>query len=198
MIRQLAIWFWRAWPVLVMALIGCAHIFAIAQFPSETAFVNKLTGTFLQIFGGLIVLHSVDTNLGLFQKHSLATAVVAWVRECPIFVRNVTISVSGVAACAALGSATVSVTRAAATIEERVAEVERRLDELRSEVVAQNKAIHIRIEEVKSELSSTISSNQAAINKLSEQVEKATVGGFKQQAFGVMLVIYGATTNVFA
>jgi chromosome segregation ATPase len=198
MIRRLAIWFLRAWPVLAMALIGCAHVFAITQFPSETVFVNKLTGTFLQIVGGLIVLHSVDANLGLFRNHSLATAVVAWLRECPIFVRNVTISGSGAAACAASGSATVTVTRAATTIEERVAEVERRLDELRSEVTAQNSAIHTRIEEVKSELSSSISSNQAALNKLSEQVEKATVGGFKQQAFGVMLVIYGATTSVFA
>lgn len=54
------------------------------------------------------------------------------------------------------------------------------------------------IEDVKSELSHSIASNQLALLKLSEQVEKATVGGFKQQAFGVMLVIYGAIAGVFA
>jgi len=198
MIRRLTIWFWRAWPVLAMSFLAGAHMYAIAKFPAETVLVNKLTGTVMQIVGGLIVLHSVDTNLGLFRNQSLATAVIAWFRECPIFIRSVTISATGIASCGAVGSASVSVTRAATTVEERLAEVERRIDELRSEVAAQHRAIHTRIEEVSSELSSSIASNRSALNKLSEKVEKAAVGGFKQQAFGVMLVIYGAATSVFA
>lgn len=198
MIRRLAIWLWRAWPVLVMALLAAAHLLAVAKCPYESALVNKLTGTVMQIVGGLIVLYSVDSNLGLFRNQSLAAAVITWFRECPLWLRTVTLSLSGTAACTALASMSASVIRAATTVEERLAELERRLEELRSEIAAQSRAIHSRIEEVKSELSSLIASNQSALNKLSEQVEKATVGGFKQQAFGVMLVIYGAVTSVFA
>lgn len=40
--------------------------------------------------------------------------------------------------------------------------------------------------------------HSCSLNKLSKQLESATVGGFKQQAFGVLLVIYGAAISVFA
>ena len=71
MIRRLAIWFWKAWPVLVMTGLAYAHWHALASFPSDTVLVNKLTGTAMQVVGGLIVLYSVDSNLGLFRNQSL-------------------------------------------------------------------------------------------------------------------------------
>jgi hypothetical protein len=181
-----------------MAALAYAHWNALAYFPAETVLVSKLTGTAMQVVGGLIVLYSVDSNLGLFRNQSIVATVIAWFRECPLFVRSITLSSSATASCSVSASMSATVIRAATTIEERLAVLEGQFDELRSEVATQHRAIHSRIEEVKSELSSSIASNQSALHKLSEQVEKATVGGFKQQAFGVMLVIYGAVTSVFA
>lgn len=198
MIRRIAIWIWKAWPVLVILFLACAHFQALARFPNESVLVNKLTGTLMQIVGGLIVLYSVDSNLGLFRNQSLATSVIAWFRECPIFVRSVTVSGNCSASLGISGSVSASAIRAATTVEERLAEVERRLEELRSEMATKNREIYSHIAEVKLELSSSIASNQSALNKLSEKIEEVTVGGFKQQAFGVMLVIYGAVTSVFA
>lgn len=182
----------------VMAVLGYAHWRALACFPGETVLVNKLTGTVMQVVGGLIVLYSVDSNLGLFRNQSLVTAVLAWFRECPIFMRSITLSASASASCSATASISATVIRAATTIEERLAALESRFEEFRSEMATQHQAIHSRIEDVKLELSNSIASNQSELRKLSDQVEKATVGGFKQQAFGVMLVIYGAVTSVFA
>lgn len=152
----------------------------------------------MQIVGGLIVLLSVDSNLGLFRKQSLASTVVAWFRECPVFLRTVTISGTANATCSVSASMSATVVRATTTIEERLSELERQLGELRSENASQHQAIDSHIEAVRSELSSSIVSNQTELSKLSEQVEKATVGGFKQQAFGVLLVIYGAVVSVYA
>lgn len=196
--RGLLTWVWRAWPILVLAILGAMHAYALSRFPANGTMVNKLTGTIMQIVGGVIVLHSVDTNLGLFRDKTLVTSVLAWFRECPIIARSITIQLSGAAVCTASGTASAYVTRVPTTIEERIAEVERRVDELRSEMAAQNRAVHARVEEVRSELSSSIASNQSALHKLSEKVEKATVGGFKQQAFGVLLAIYGAGINAVA
>lgn len=196
--RRLVIWLLRAWPILVMAVLGAIHSYALSRFPANATLVNKLTGTIMQIVGGVIVLHSVDANLGLFRNQRLVTSVIAWFRECPIVARSVTIELSGAAICTASGTASAYVPRVATTIEERVAEVERRIDELRLEMAAQNRAVHERVEAVRSELSSSIASNQSALNKLSERVEKATVGSFKQQAFGVLLAIYGAGINAIA
>ena len=198
MFRRLVIWFWRAWPLLVIAALAFSHWRALACFPAETLLVNKLTGTAMQIVGGLIVLYSVDSNLGLFRNQSLVAAITDWFRECPIFVRPITLTASLTSSSSMSAALPATVIRAGTTIEERLAALEGRFEELRAEIATQNRATHSRIENVKSELSSSIESNQLALRKLYEQVEKATVGGFKQQAFGVMLVIYGAVTSVFA
>ncbi len=197
MIRRIVIWMWRAWPVLVMLLLASAHFQALATFPNQSVLVNKITGTLMQIVGGLIVLYSIDSNLGLFRNQSLVTSVIAWFRECPLYVRSVTVSASVSGSFGISGSASASVGRAATTVEERLAEVERRLEDLRSEVVTKNREIYSHITDVKIELSNSIASNQATLNKLSEKLEKVIVGGFKQQSFGVMLLIYGAVTSVF-
>jgi hypothetical protein len=139
MIRRLTVWFWRAWPVLVMFVLASGHIYAISKFPSATVLVNKLTGTVMQIVGGLIVLRSVDANLGLFRNQSLVATVLAWFRECPIFVKSITILVGGTAQGLSVASARASLTRAVTTIEERLAEVERRMDEIRSELPCKTK-----------------------------------------------------------
>ena len=198
MIRRLAIWLWRAWPFLAMALLIGAHFQALAYFVDDSVFVNKLTGTVMQVVGGLVVLHSVDSNLGLFRNYSIFSAVLTWFRECPVFLRSTTVSASFSASTTSSASATARLTCAPTTVEERLAELEQGLEDLRRETASQHQAIYSRIDTVKTELSSSIASSQAALNKLSEQVEKAAIGGFKQQIFGVMLVIYGAITSVFA
>jgi len=184
--------------VIVMTVLAYAHWLAFGRFPSETVMVHKLTGTVMQVVGGLTVLHSVDSNLGLFRKKNLAATVIAWLRECPIVLRTVTASGSATLSVSASASASAAVLREVTTVEERLAELERRMDEFRSEVAGQHRAIRSSIEEVKSELSTSILANQSQLHSMYQKVEKATVGGFKQQAFGVMLVIYGAVTSVFA
>ena len=167
MMRRLAHWIWRAWPVLVMAALVHTHWHALTCFPAEIVLVNKLTGTAMQVVGGLIVLYSVDNNLGLFRNQSLVATVITWFRECPIFVRSITFSESTTASCSASASMSATVIRRATTIEERLDALEGRVEELRSEVATQHRAIHSRLEEVKSELSSSIASNQSALHRLS-------------------------------
>lgn len=88
--------------------------------------------------------------------------------------------------------------RATSTIEEKVAELERQLEEFRQHVSEDFRAANERITQVHSELSTAVAANTATMNHLSSKLELATVGGFKQQAFGVLLAVYGAVTSVFA
>ena len=85
-----------------------------------------------------------------------------------------------------------------ADLEERVAELERLADELRVEIRAEGAAVRRQVDEVRHELLSSIESNNTDIRQLTEKIERATVGGFKQQSFGVLLAIYGAVVSVFA
>ena len=181
----------------MLFLVGL-HLAALAWFLTQSATVNKVTGTIMQIVGGLIILHSVDSNLGIFRNQSLIRVVIAWFRDFPIFKRTIALSGSASGSISLSGSLSTSVKRAATTIEERLAEAERQIEELRSDLHAKHQALQTRIEKVKSDLSASITSNQTDLKNLSEQIEKATVGSFKQQAFGVMLAVYGAATSLFA
>ena len=201
MVRSLSLlflWLLRAWPVLALLPIALAHTAAHKFFPTETVMVNKVTGTFLQVVGGLIVLYSVNANLGLFREQHFGSIILGWFRSFPLFRKPVTISVSGSSSLAMGGRARISVCRTTNTVEEKIAELERRLDEFRQHVNEDIQAINARISQVHTELTTAVATNTATLNQLSSRLEMATVGGFKQQAFGVLLAIYGAVTSVFA
>ena len=196
--KRLAAWLWRAWPIwMVLAVIGL-HLLALRWVSLDRTLLNKLAGTSLQILGGLIVLQSIDGNLGIFKKQSLASVVVGWFMEFPLIRRHIVRSVGGAAMSTATGTATITVKRVYSTLEERVAELERLADELRVEIRAEGAAVRRQVDEVRHELLSSIESNNTDIRQLTEKIERATVGGFKQQSFGVLLAIYGAVVSVFA
>lgn len=191
-------WLLRAWPVLLLAPIAFAHAAALWSFPGNAVWVNKITGTVLQVVGGLIVLYSVNTNLGLFRDQHFGSVIIGWFRSFPLFRKPVTINVSDVASITISGSARISVRRGTDTLEEKVAELERQLGEFRLHVNEDIQAANERISQVHAGLSKTVAANSATLNQLSSRLELAAIGGFKQQAFGVLLAVYGAVTSVFA
>ena len=84
-----------------MAALAYVHWNALDCFSAETVLVNKLTGTAMQVVGSLIVLYSVDSNLGLFKKkpRNHCYWVVSWmsnfralhhpIRKCHCFLWRV-------------------------------------------------------------------------------------------------------------
>lgn len=160
--------------------------------------VNKLVGMSLQLVGGLLVLYSVNDNLGLFRDQSLKSTVVAWLKAFPWVRKPIHANASGVMLGAVTCSATGTGRLQPNSIEERVAELERMLADLHMKLQQEIQAINARIETARSELQQQITDTSAQLEGLSKRMEQATVGGFKLQAFGVALAIYGAITSVFA
>lgn len=191
-------WLLRAWPVLALVPFFTIHAVALQVFPGQAIWVHKITGLSLQFLGGLLILWSVNDNLGLFRKTSLAGTFMAWVRDFPTTRHHVVLAATGMAS-ASSSAATLSVGRKApTTLEERVAELELLHHELRAELNTRIADLAMRVEASKTELSLLIQATNGKIVSLSQLVEKATVGGFKIQAFGVLLAIYGAVTSVLA
>lgn len=197
-LSALVFWLLRAWPIFALVPIAFTHACAHQFFPAETVMVNKITGTVLQVVGGLFVLYSVNANLGLFREQHFGSIIIEWFRSFPLFQKSVTVNCSGSAYIACSGSARISVHRVTNTVEEKIAELERQLVEFRQHVNEDIQAANARIAQVHTELSMAVATNTATLNQLSSRLELATVGGFKQQAFGVLLAIYGAGTSVFA
>lgn len=195
--KALAIWFWRAWPVAIMVVVAGLHYWALACFPAQVTTVNKWAGTAMQIVGSLIVLQSVDANLGIFRGQSFAKSILGWFAAFPLFQRRVIASHSSTGNLVGSGSCITCAVRTATTIEERLAEAERQIEEVRAEVRAKHQEALARIDTVKTELATSITANQTEFQRWTQKIEQATVGGFKQQAFGVMLAIYGAGVTLF-
>jgi hypothetical protein len=195
--HRLPSWTFRAWPVLAMVPVALAHWVAFHLFPN-TAMVNKLVGMTLQILGGLLVLYSINDNLGIFRAQSLSSAVIAWFKDFPLVhePNPVTIQAKGIGSATACGS--LSVNHTLSTVEERIAELERLTQDLQQQLDQKVHAIDIRIEAARSEFQQQIAHTSRKVTDISRQLEHAAVGGFKFQALGVFLVIYGAFTGVFA
>jgi hypothetical protein len=152
----------------------------------------------LQIVGGLLVLYSVNDNLGLFRRQSLIAAILSWFRSFPLTRKGITVALSGVASSYASGSGSVSTQRNLTTLEERLAELERTVKDLRKELSSGLAAAQQQLEQAKSELRTRIEAVASQVSELHQKVEHAAVGGFKLQAFGVLLAAYGAVTSVYA
>ena len=159
--------------------------------------VNKITGTLLQVVGGILILYSVNANLGLFREQHFGSIFIKWFRSFPLFRKSVTVRISGSGGAAISGSARISTRRVTNTVEEKIAELERQVEAFRQDVNEDIQAINARIEQVHTELSKAVATNIAPLNQFSSTLEIAIVGGFKQQAFGVLLAIYGSVTSVF-
>ena len=93
--RGLILWLRRAWPVLAFVPVGLVHGFAIEAFRPNTVVVNRIVGVILQIVGGLIVLYSVNDNLGLFKSQSLCSTIADWFKAFPIVREPIALSGSG-------------------------------------------------------------------------------------------------------
>ena len=196
--HQVPDWLFRAWPVLALLPAFAGHWFALRHFGESTAMVNKIVGMSLQLTGGLLILYSINDNLGLFRRQSLLAAAIAWFKSFPTAGKSVTIQLSGVGTAGMVGSATLTTGTPPKTVEERVARLEEGLSSLRQEVAANVTQAQRQLLEAKAELGSRIDSTANQVSELTKKVEHAAVGGFKLQAFGVLLAIYGAVTSVFA
>ncbi|ANX02854.1 hypothetical protein [Immundisolibacter cernigliae] len=196
--RQLPQWFLRAWPVIALAPVAAAHAIALAHFDTNHVLVNKLVGMSLQVLGGILILYSLDQNLGIFRERSLVATLLQWLREFPLRRETRTFAFVGTGGASAGGTASVTARRNPTSLEERVAQLELALQEaqvsLRKELLAVESRFTLKLSEHGSHLTAT----RDQLSALSAKVAEVAVGGFKVQAFGVLLALYGAITSVFA
>lgn len=195
--RLLLPWLLRAWPVLAVIPVSLAHAIALRFFAAESIIVNKVVGMFLQVLGGLLVLYSVNDNLGHFRAQSLPATMIAWFKGFPFVRKPISLSTSIGAVATATASMSAVVFRAAHTLEERIEELERKLSELEGQIQREVQEINSRIQVARLALEQQIAATSNNVTDLSKRLEHAAVGGFKVQALGVLLVIYGAITSLF-
>ncbi len=196
-IRHIAKWVWRAWPIITVAGIGVVHYALRSLFYEHAVFVNKAVSSVLTLTGGLLVLYSIDENIGMFTDHGLPTLVWDWVKSFPLTRRSASVNIVLESATAKGSVGTLTVKKLCTSVEERVEELERQMDKCRTLINEKERLINQRLKTVQTEVNSSLTTHGADLQKLSAMVKQTVVGGFKSQALGVLFVIYGAILGLF-
>lgn len=196
--RRFYRWCARAWPFWVAVFVIGTHQGLWAAFPQQSTDINKAFSIGLQIVGGLLVLHSIDSTLGMLRGESIPRIIAHWFRSCPIWSKPQKIEGSGVASVGFVSSANLRVKNQASSLSQRVSELERQMDEVYQDIARREQALKELVSEVKEELSKRVGQSEVAIRDVKEKIDNTALGSIKQQIFGVVIAIYGAGISYFS
>lgn len=192
-LTQLFSWIMRAWPFLALAAVACCHYVLFKVFASAGNSIDQGVSTFFQVAGGLIVLYSINENIGLFKEKTLYTMMIEWLKDFPFNKKSITAQRIAINVGIGLsGSMTAQTKQKYSSVEEHLSELQRQIDECRQLVHDREKEIRESVEQTKKELLKELNGNNEKIEDVRQLLKETIVGGFKMQLFGVLLVIYGA------
>jgi len=191
-------WLYRAWPSWLLLILVITHIAACNVFPGKHSTINKIVAASTQIVGGLLVLHSINSNFTIYKGETWIRHSLRWFTQCPLFHRHQTIYVSSAAHLKISGHAAgLVITRAEKSLKKRVEILENEITSLRDELKKSEKRIMESVRSEQAQLSTQISEVNQLISELSTKVQASTIEGSKEQIFGIVLVIYGALFSIF-
>jgi len=195
MVGRLLRWLLKPWPLWAVALLGIVHYEVNSFFNPYEDSINKVTSAAVQIAGGLLVLYSLNQNIGTFRRGSLFSVIAQWYRDFPLIRRNIELRAESIGTSAVLGTPALIVTRSYETIEERLKEIERRIDENLQLLIKKEEKLYERIGQIETDLRNETHRTSSEIAKVKQVLDDTLVGDISIQVFGVLLVLYGAVLS---
>jgi hypothetical protein len=192
-------WIWRGWPVVILAVIiflhqNSSHLYCIEILPCwSNQQVDKTLSFSLNLIGGVLVLYSIDSNLGLFQQGGMFSLFMKWLKSFPMIKGTpIVLRPNSISSSSSVGNPRIELSKTPDTIEELYKYTREQLTFLKADIKEQRKHADQQI----NTLSSKVSAENTMINKnligINQQLKAVAIGGFKTQLFGVLLVIYGS------
>jgi hypothetical protein len=191
-------WLWRAWPVLNLVFLFCAHLLLLYYFSQSASFINKTTSLVSKLVGGLLVLYSIDSNIGVIKQKSLFSILANYFKEFPLIKRPVVIEVPGGIITISGGRPKITVGRSPQNIEDKIDYLQEQINELKRDFGQESKELNEKIDRQSTEMNSQIQVNKSALQSLESKMDEISTGGINVQLFGVLLMVYGAIAGYAA
>lgn len=205
MVYSIIKWILRAWPFLVPALIVLLH-----QYTSTLAChfqwmcwsnqtIDKYLSFGLNISGGLLVIYSIDSNLGLFKKGNLFTLLKNWIKSFPMIKGEPLIITEQ--PCHSVSTALpgrIELTKPPESIEELYRYTQEQISLLRKDLKNERRNRDEVLNKITNEWSTKHTVLNKSINEINEQLKSVAIGGVKLQVLGVLLVTYGSYVGLSA
>lgn len=188
-------WFGRAWPIIVIILVVCGHFQLLNYLPQDFECINKTASLAAQLVGGLLILYSIDSNIGIINQKSLLSMLASYFKEFPLIKRTVAIELQGVAMNVSQGKFIVS--RNPQSIDEKIDYLQEQINQLKLDIEQESKGLNMKIESISEEINVQIQDARSALRNFETKMTEASTGGVKVQLFGVLLMVYGAIAGYF-
>lgn len=206
MLKKYIFWVNQAWPFFLLLPLIFVH-YLLLTLPCLSDYflcyddtsINKLISFILQLLGGLLIVYSIDSNMGLFKNRSLISLSLAWVKRFPGCKPKV-IQLQTVSAVQRCEASRVSITthKAPKTIEEKIDDLYKKLGEHKTETQKDKLNFQSQLEAEKKLNQQNQASNSRVLTDMRNKLENISIGGLKLQLFGVNLLVYGAILSYVA
>lgn len=176
----------------------CAHLLLLSRFPQGAVLINKSIALITQLIGGLLILYSIDSNIGIIKQKSLLALLANYFKEFPLIKRSITLEAQGAAMAITGGKARITVGRNPQSIEEKIQYLQDQINEIGQDLEQETKDINEKIDRQAKEMNAKIQEHKSALRNLESRMDEVSTGGIKPQLFGVLLMIYGAISGYAA
>lgn len=153
----------------------------------------------MQIAGGIIILYSIDSNIGLIKRVSLFGIGAQWFKSSPLIKRKpVTLEIKGTASVSTAGTVSMRGHKNPENSEERLDYLQKQIEWLNEDLQKESTSTRSMINILNKDMSTKFQVNQKGLAELRQKFEGVVVGGLKLQILGVILLFYGAITGSVA
>jgi hypothetical protein len=191
-------WSWRAWPALLLIALICIHLLLIYYFRLNASTTNKTISLTSQLVGGLLILYSIDSNIEIIKKKNLRAVFINYLKEFPL-IKRFPVVINGLGAAIAVGSeGKFTVGRNPQTIDEKLEYLQEQINEVKQDLEQGLRELNEKIERMSKEMNAQIQETKTKQQNLESKTEEVFIGGIKVQLFGVLLMIYGASSGYLA
>jgi hypothetical protein len=159
--------------------------------------INNGIAFVVQVTGGLLVLISIDSNIGILRGSSLDEEFIQYLRSCPLFKRGAVAKPGTGNIFYTGGRPEVRTRPVPKTVEERLDYLQEQFDTLQKQLEKKLKSLNEKIDQKSKEMSASLNALSQSLRKFENCVDQISVGGAKFQFFGVLLLIYGAIINYY-
>lgn len=173
------------------------HLLAIYFFKCDE-FVNRTASLVSQLVGGLLILYSIDSNIGVIKQESLCFMLASYVKDFPLIKRSVTAEPKGVSTIGSTGRVVAGIDRNPQSIEEKIEHLQEQINKLKTDFVQKFKEVNEKIDQKSKIINTKVQNTKEELRNIESKVGKVSIGGLKVQLFGVLLIIYGAFSGYAA
>ncbi len=191
-------WSCRAWPALILITLICIHLLLIYYFCLNVSITNKTISLISQLGGGLLILYSIDSNIGIIKEKHLFAVFINYLKEFPLVKRSYVINAQGGVIAMSGGKAKLTVGRNPQSIDEKLEYLQEQINEVKRDIEQESRDLNEKIERKSKEMKVQIQKAKTALQNIESKIEEVSIGGIKVQLFGVLLMIYGAISGYVA